>query len=240
MKIIVAGPPKTGTTSMCSALRRLGYAVYDSDEQIDLQLDDWYTILVGGEDPFQHLKRMYKHIDAVTDGPAYYFWEQLLKVFPDAKVILLVRDEDAWARSYKYQKELEYRHRWLTRLSSKLHKVFEVVDAVEKLSMGSENYIEYMYRWKFHLHNERVRVVVPPTRLLEFSFKDGWKPLCEFLGVEEPNEDFPHENQAACDFKAEFRSLTNEIVGTFLLKCTVVLGACGAVVYCLRRLHSSD
>lgn len=240
MNIIVAGPPKTGTTSMCAALRRLGYVVYDSDEQIDLQLDDWYTILVRGEDPLQHLQRMYNHIEAVTDGPAYYFWEQLLALFPDAKVILLTRDEECWARSYKHQKKVEYRYRWLTRFSGKLRKVFEVVDAVEKLSMGSERFVEYMYRWKFRLHNERVKAVVPPTQLLEFSVKDGWKPLCEFLGVGEPSEEFPHANQAAGDYETEFRSLRNELVRTFLLQCSVVVGAFGAVVYCVRGLHSSD
>jgi hypothetical protein len=30
---------------------------------------------------------------------------------------------------------------------------------------------------------------------LEFKLKDGWKPLCEFLGKEVPNEPFPHVNE---------------------------------------------
>lgn len=240
MKVIVAGPPKTGTTSMCAALRRLGYVVYDSSEQIDLQLDDWYTILIRGEDPLLHFERMYKRIDAVTDGPAFYFWEQLLTVFPNAKVILLTRNEHSWSRSYVHQKEVESQNRWLTVLSGKLRKVFEVVDAVEKLSMGSENFIDYIYRWKFRLHNERVKATVPPKQLLVCSIKDGWKPICEFLGVEEPNERFPHVNQAASEYEKEFRGLRNELLISLFLKSTVVFGTFGVAIYCLRRLQGSS
>lgn len=45
-------------------------------------------------------------------------------------------------------------------------------------------------------HNEEVRRLVPAERLLEYDVKDGWGPLCEFLGEQVPDEPFPHRNDS--------------------------------------------
>lgn len=42
-----------------------------------------------------------------------------------------------------------------------------------------------------------IRGLVPKERLLEWNVKDGWEPLCEFLGKPVPDEPFPHVNAAA-------------------------------------------
>ena len=34
----------------------------------------------------------------------------------------------------------------------------------------------------------------PKDKLLVFNVKDGWEPLCQFLGVDVPNKPFPHRN----------------------------------------------
>lgn len=44
----------------------------------------------------------------------------------------------------------------------------------------------------YEYHNEQVRKVVPKEDLLEFNVKQGWGPLCEFLGVEVPDVPFPN------------------------------------------------
>jgi hypothetical protein len=49
----------------------------------------------------------------------------------------------------------------------------------------------------FNQHNEEVKRRVPKERLLVYEVKEGWGPLCEFLGVEEPDEPFPRLNDAA-------------------------------------------
>ena len=49
----------------------------------------------------------------------------------------------------------------------------------------------------FNRHNEEVQRRVPKERLLVYEVKQGWGPLCEFLGVEEPDKPFPHLNDAA-------------------------------------------
>ena len=40
-----------------------------------------------------------------------------------------------------------------------------------------------------------VQATVPPERLLVFNVKQGWAPLCEFLGKEVPDEPFPFVNE---------------------------------------------
>ena len=45
-------------------------------------------------------------------------------------------------------------------------------------------------------HNEIVRQFVDEERLLEYNVKQGWEPLCKFLGREVPNVTFPHVNNA--------------------------------------------
>lgn len=44
--------------------------------------------------------------------------------------------------------------------------------------------------------NEKIRAAVPSHQLLEFNLKEGWEPLCAFLGCAVPQADFPHVNDA--------------------------------------------
>ena len=45
---------------------------------------------------------------------------------------------------------------------------------------------------KDHLNN--VKRIIPAENLLVFDVKEGWEPLCRFLGVSEPARPFPHLN----------------------------------------------
>jgi hypothetical protein len=51
----------------------------------------------------------------------------------------------------------------------------------------------FMTAW-FVRRNNEVIDSLPPERLLVFSPKDGWGPLCAFLGVPVPSEPFPRVN----------------------------------------------
>ena len=47
----------------------------------------------------------------------------------------------------------------------------------------------------FNRLNEEVEERLPADRLLVYDVKEGWEPLCEFLGVEVPEgKPFPHLN----------------------------------------------
>jgi hypothetical protein len=49
----------------------------------------------------------------------------------------------------------------------------------------------------YNRHNEQVRRTIQPDRLLVFEVRQGWEPLCRFLGVAVPDEPFPHLNDTA-------------------------------------------
>ncbi|XP_076823418.1 uncharacterized protein LOC143469561 [Clavelina lepadiformis] len=103
MKVIVAGLSKTGTKSMADALRMLGYSVYDYMENYEYLHKDWEKIFAG-DGTTDDFRRMYKDVDAITDTPAAYFWDEIHKAFPDAKIILTMRDnEERWFKSLKVQ-----------------------------------------------------------------------------------------------------------------------------------------
>lgn len=85
MKVIVAGLPKTGTKSMSAALKKLGYSVYDYPENSYLLTDEYAKIVREGWET-EDFRRMYENIDVVLDTPAFYFWDEIHKAFPDTKV----------------------------------------------------------------------------------------------------------------------------------------------------------
>jgi hypothetical protein len=46
-------------------------------------------------------------------------------------------------------------------------------------------------------YNDEIRRLVPKERLLELNVKEGWEPLCKFLGKEVPAKSFPRTNERA-------------------------------------------
>ena len=61
--------------------------------------------------------------------------------------------------------------------------LFGAIDA------GEETAVQFFNEW-----NEQVKAEIPANRLLVFEVKQGWEPLCQFLGVPVPEEPFPHLN----------------------------------------------
>ena len=49
----------------------------------------------------------------------------------------------------------------------------------------------------FEAHNQAVIDAIPASRLLVYEPGDGWEPICRFLDVPVPDEDFPHLNDTA-------------------------------------------
>ena len=58
-----------------------------------------------------------------------------------------------------------------------------------------------MQKKKFDAHIEEVKKVVPADKLLVYSVKEGWGPLCDFLEVPVPTSEFPRLNDSE-EFKA--------------------------------------
>ncbi|XP_076804512.1 uncharacterized protein LOC143448591 isoform X2 [Clavelina lepadiformis] len=178
MKVIVAGFPKTGTTTMCTALTILGYKTYDFFEHYSYRGDDWNKLLESGGS-VDDFKRMYQDVDAVTDVPACYFWEQIHEAFPDAKIILSIRDEDAWYKSFSKQFVTSNGlQNFFTIAPSiplfdlwKFYKWYKntmrVVSGIEFPSKKPPN--EMVSRLKYRLHNNYVIQMAPKDKLLVYK-----------------------------------------------------------------------
>ena len=98
MKIVCAGCSKTGTKSLAEALRILGFTVFDHLEHYEFHFNEWEDIYCEGKIP--DFVAMYRDIDPVIGLPAPFWFEEIREAFPDAKVILTLRDnEDVWVQS---------------------------------------------------------------------------------------------------------------------------------------------
>ena len=210
MKVICAGLMKTGTKSLAKALRELGFSVYDVEEHVSFHLQPWCAIL--GEDKEPDFLSMYRDVDAVTDVPANIFYEEILKAFPDAKVILSERDsEDVWLASWIKQLEQKLRMEreplrvLLFALSSSYRKSWKTVLRSQQFVLGfpkvNVNESKFLLKKKYREYNERVKAVVPPDQLLVYNVKQGWEPICKFLGRDIPTCPFPHANTVGSTVK---------------------------------------
>ena len=144
------------------------------------------------------MKRVYQHADAVVDAPGNFFWEEILEAYPDSKVILSKREEDSWLKSLVNQLqvfEAVISRRFLAVLSPTSRKqIFILYSHLTAILGSADPKSACVLRTRYRMHNHRVKSLVPPEKLLVYNVKQGWKPLCDFLGCEVPTVAFPHEN----------------------------------------------
>ena len=237
MKVICAGLAKTGTTSLAKALQVLGYNVYDFKEHYEFHLQQWLDSFETDRHP--NFKEIYHGVDAVTDVPPAFWFEEISAAFPEAKVILTVRDsEDAWLKSWKehLQLALEFFTKFYTRplfiVVPWMRKMKRFIDTLHHAIYGSFNpEATALYRVKYRQHNERVQAVIPAEKLLVFNVKQGWKPLCEFLGCDIPSTPFPRENVAHSNSKKDLSQFAKtERSVAFIIYFVVVLLAAVLIV----------
>ena len=98
MKLIGAGLPRTATTTQMIALEMLGFPCYHMRDMMAdpaTSIPQWRNALNGEAD----WDEIFEGKDSTVDWPAAYHWRELVDVYPDAKVLLSVRDADSWVRS---------------------------------------------------------------------------------------------------------------------------------------------
>src|SRR5262249_50079517 len=132
-----------------------------------------------------------------TDDPGTLCWRKLIAFYPDAKIILTVRDPEKWFVSAQSSAVSE------TALASYEHAPPELQPILEmNTAMGWDprdprtHDREYMTGWMAR-HVADVRAAVAPKRLLVFESSQGWEPLCRFLGVDVPPFPYPRVNTSA-------------------------------------------
>jgi hypothetical protein len=195
-KVIGAGFGRTGTSSLQVALEELlgGKCYHMKDIMLQpAQLQAWHDFAVG-KTPVMDWKRLFAGYTAAVDCPVCMYYEELMEAFPEARVILTVRDPQHWWKSFNRLMSIVDKARLLRFLAPKLRKVARFTDKiiiqdVFEGRMEKEHCIRI-----FEMHNNRVRKVVPKDRLLEYNITQGWEPLCKFLKVPIPETPFPHLN----------------------------------------------
>ena len=203
MRVIGAGLPRTGTLTQKLALEQLGlgpcYHWVNLIADLD-QVELWHRAL-DGEVLWEEI---FDGHSASVDWPGGYFYDALADAYPEAKILLSVRDPQAWERSYRDTIWTMCHGDSLMRLLSDARREIDprwgrYLELVDRMLWSGEapfadghspqDLIEGMVR-----HNERVRRTIAPERLLVWEVAEGWEPLCEFLGVEVPTDPLPHAN----------------------------------------------
>jgi hypothetical protein len=210
LKVIGAGFGRTGTMSLKLALEQLGFGpCYHMTEVMTRPKHDtmWLALAKGEASDWRPILDGF---DATVDWPSTYFWRRLAADNPEAKIILTMRDPDAWYRSAAatiFGRMLEFEalraESGLETIDPARRRHMEMVNAiiVEDTfggSLGKENAVRV-----FTAHNEAVRREVQPERLLVYETGQGWEPLCRFLGVAVPEAPYPRVNTTD-DFTARF------------------------------------
>jgi len=199
VQIICAGYPKTGTKSLHEALEMLGYNnIYDYMEHLDYFINDYQRVLNGEEKVRYVLDKYAKaNVDCVIDMPPSFLFEHFYNRWPDAKVILTVREEDAWFKSFqKMNKAMASRGNWMTFFSKTASSFERFMRKLYECMLGSRYENEWLWKLHYRKHNCYVKSVIPSENLLVFEVSDGWGPLCKFLDKKVPDEKFPIANVA--------------------------------------------
>lgn len=245
LKVLHAGLFRMGTKSMAEAYQILGIKTFHA-------LDDrfgtnWKLIEEAAEatwpfvpearprPPFKRAdwdELWGNQFDAVCDTSAPFTLE-LLKAYPDAKVVIVQRDFDSWWPSFKSE-ILDGLFPPLAKLQFFL--VWHLLGmrgghAMRKLLFGffnahSKAEIEAHGRETYNEHFGKIRSTVPREQLLEYKLGSGWEPLCEFLGKEIPDTPFPHSND-----RSAHSSQTNAVIKKIYLRLgtKLALGLLGIV-----------
>ena len=135
-----------------------------------------------------------------ADPPAVAFADDLIAAYPDAKIILVDRDIESWYASFNANV-----------IEPMWSPVLNFVALYDPWFVGPVAGCHHRWaRWwmgargkremqakakaKYREHYAMVRRVAPRGMLLEYRMGDGWGPLCEFLGKEVPEGEFPRVN----------------------------------------------
>lgn len=196
LKVIGTGFGRTGTDSMREALDMLGfgpchhmYEVMAHEEQKRL----WRAFVKGTPTGWGELFDGYA---SCVDWPSAHYWPDLIKAYPEARVILTHRSPESWWASF--EKTI----------------VPGLRNSTDPASLGLALVRDQVFGGKpddrgnaiarYEANVKAVMETVPKDRLLVHELGDGWEPLCAHLRVPVPSQPYPSRN-AAGEFKFEGR-----------------------------------
>lgn len=215
--LLCLGMARTGTASLAAALEILGVEKvhHGLKSSIDDLRHEWAVIDRAADATFPVLPtytgkpftreqwdEIFGPYDAVTDV-ASFFAVSLINAYPEAPVILVERDVDKWFASISiiFENMSKPSYQRLIRLVESLTGNTSGRASIKMETGWTEarrpQEIILNAKTAYARHYREVREAVPKEQLLDFQLKDGWEPLCRFLGKEIPDVPFPHVNDAA-------------------------------------------
>lgn len=216
VQLLSVGLPRSGSKSMVRALEMLNYQDIHHIGQIFWKPREWAFFESAADACFPSLSTYnpdappvdwdatFGKNQVITDA-AGVFTEELIRHYPEAKVLLVVRDFDSWATSFD-ETMLAYAFSWYGWFSS--YCIDPIIGAcqtraLQKMFMGMAHVRSgrdvrkrEILKWHYDRHHRLIRQLVPKERLCEYRLGEGWEPLCQFLGRDVPTLEFPHENDA--------------------------------------------
>lgn len=211
VQVINAGLSRTGTVSMQLAFQKLlDGPVYHGGTHClagkDADAKKWVQYFEerragNKEQALKLLREVTAGYVAYTDSPICLAVDDMVELYPNAKVVLVTRDPERWWKSYEailvycqspflpFLAPIWPTLRWFPALTSQwVVWVKDVLRDAGKPPVFGPEIIK--------AHNEQVMKLVPKEKLLVMEVKDGWGPLCKFMGKPIPDEPFPRLNDA--------------------------------------------
>lgn len=203
LSVIGVGFGRTGTLSLKLALEILGYKpcyhmldVIQNPDHIPI----WNDAADGKPVDWD---KLFKGYAAAADLPPAHFWKELMNYYPEARIVLTIRDSESWYNSAHNTIFEQSRGRdsgpgsKRTAHQDLMHKI--VIQQTFDERMADRDHVIKAYERR----NEEIQRRVPPERLLIFRISEGWAPLCQFLDKSVPNESFPKTNTTA-EYRSKF------------------------------------
>ena len=211
LQIIGAGFGRTGTLSLKAALEELGFGPCYHMSEVFQRPDHIAIWQAAADGKTINWDTIFANYQSTVDWPSCAFYEQLLRAYPNAKILLTVRDPENWYESVSntiYQIHHRIGVSLLSRLLSYVGKAimttiqphmkqtFRMQTAVIWDGTFGGNFEDKQHALAvFARHIEEVKQNVPPEKLLVYNVKEGWEPLCAFLSVAVPEgKPFPRLN----------------------------------------------
>jgi hypothetical protein len=192
LKVIGTGLGRTGTYSLKLALNELDLGPCYHMEEVILQmprhLPKWQAALAGTP----NWADVYEGYGSAVDWPTASYYTELLAEYPKAKFVHTVRDPKSWASSFS--ETIQALLKAKAEAPPEMHDWLEMCTAaIAKAGVTPSATPEELAR-VFDAHTAAVKAAIPEAQLLIFDVKEGWGPLCRFLGVAEPTSAFPRTN----------------------------------------------
>ncbi len=187
LRVVGAGFGRTGTHSLKIALEQLlGAPCYHMVEvfQHPEHVADWHSAATG---IMPNWDKLFNGYAAAVDWPASAFWPELSEYYPDALVLLSLRDAEAWWRSTQNTIFKDGGDHGNPAWRAMLEALFEA-----RFTSNLHDHDECVAA--FNNNNNRAKKAISPDRLLVWQASDGWEPICQALGVPVPSTPFPLTN----------------------------------------------